>query len=54
MYTYQGYYDFAIRMCLEVVRLLELLSQDSVIVDFAIDSEEYGLFVVDNRLCTRI
>ena len=37
--AYQWYYDFAVRVGLEVVRMLQLLAQDPVIVDLTIDSK---------------
>ncbi len=37
-------------MGLEVVGMLELLAQDSVIVNLAIDGERQGSIVVDERL----
>lgn len=41
-------------MCLEVVRLLEALPEDAVVVDLAIDSESNGLVIVEERLGARI
>jgi hypothetical protein len=37
--AYQWYYDLAIRMCLEFIRDLQLLTQRSVIVYLAIDGK---------------
>ena len=37
-------------MCLEVVRLLEVLAEDSVIVDLAVDGEGDCLVIVDDWL----
>lgn len=45
--TYQRYDDFAIRMCMKVVRLLQVLPQYSVVIDLAIDRQRYRLFIVD-------
>jgi hypothetical protein len=50
LFSYQGNYDFAIRMCLEVVGGLEGLAEDSVVVDFAIDSQRHGIILVQERL----
>jgi hypothetical protein len=52
--SYQWYYDFAVRMCLEVVRNLGLLSQDPVVVDLAIDSERQCSLIISDGLCSRI
>jgi hypothetical protein len=41
-------------VCLEVVRLLEAVAEDAVVVDFAIDSQRDGFLVVDERLGTGI
>jgi hypothetical protein len=46
--------DLAIRVCLEVVWLLEALAEDSVVVDFAIDSQRDSLLLVDERLSARV
>lgn len=40
--------DLAIRMCLEVGRLLEVFPQGSVVVDLSIDSEQ-GLAVIRSQ-----
>lgn len=41
-------------MCLELIRLLQLFSYDLVVVDFAVDSKNYGLVLADERLSSRI
>ena len=41
-------------MCLEVVRVLEALAEDAVVVNLAVDGERDGLLVVDKRLCARV
>ena len=35
--SYQRNDDLAVRVCLEVVRLLERLAEDAVVVNFAVD-----------------
>jgi len=47
---YQRYYDFAIGVGLEVVRMLQLLAQDSMIIDLAIDGERQRSIIIDKRL----
>jgi hypothetical protein len=47
---YQRYYDFAVGVCLEVVWLLQLFPQDSVVVDLAVDGEGDCLVIVDDGL----
>lgn len=37
--SYQWYYDFAVRVGLEVVRVLQLLAQDPMVVDLTVDSK---------------
>jgi hypothetical protein len=37
-------------MCLEVVLLLQPLSQDPVVVDFAVDGQGNGAIIVDEGL----
>ena len=37
-------------MCLEVVRLLQALAEDSVVVDLAVDGQRDGSLIVDKRL----
>jgi len=39
-------------MCLEVVWGLQSLANDTVVIDFAIDSEGKSLVLVGQRLCT--
>ena len=41
-------------MCLEIVRLLQLFPEDSVVVDLAVDSEGDCLVIVDDWLCAGI
>lgn len=41
-------------MGLEVVGLLELLAQDSMVVNFPVDSKRNGAIVVDQGLSTAI
>ena len=48
--SYQWYYDLTIRVSLEVVRCLQRFSNDSVVVDFAIDSKSNTLILVSKRL----
>lgn len=54
MFSYQWYYNFAIGVSLEVVRGLESLSNDSVVVDLAIDSKGNGLITVGKWLSSTI
>ncbi len=48
--SYQWYYDLAIGVSLEVVGFLERFSNDSVVVNLAIDSQGNGLIRVGKRL----
>jgi len=41
-------------MCLERSGVLERLSEVKVVVDFAVDGEDDGLIVVDERLGTGV
>jgi len=41
-------------VCLEVVRLLQALAENTVVVNLAIDRQRHGLLVVDKRLSARI
>lgn len=41
-------------MCLEVVWSFQTLSQDSVVINFAVDCEGKGAIVIDKRLGARI
>ena len=52
--TDKRYDDFAIGMCLEVVRLLQLLPYHSVIVYLPIDRKSEGAFIVDQGLSATI
>jgi predicted Rdx family selenoprotein len=52
--TYQWYYDFTVRGGFVAVRLLQLFSQDSMIVYLAVDGQGYTPIVVDKRLSARI
>jgi hypothetical protein len=58
MFAHQGYYDFTVGVCLEVVWRLELFPQYSVIVYLAVDGQGDGPLIVDNRLragiCSRV
>lgn len=46
--------DLTITVCLEVVRRLEMLAQNSVVVNLAIDSQSNASFIVDQRLCASV
>lgn len=46
--------DFTITVSFEVVGVLEMLPQDSVVVDLAIDGQSDGAFVVDQGLGTAV
>lgn len=50
MFEVQRDDDFTITVGLEVVRGLEMLSQDSVVVDLAIDGQSHCTLIVDQRL----
>jgi hypothetical protein len=52
--TYQRDDDFAIRMRLVVVRGLQGLPNDTVVVDFAIDGQSQGAIIVDQGLGTGV
>jgi hypothetical protein len=52
--SYQWYYDLTIRVSLEVVRCLQRFSNDSVVVDFAIDSKSNALILVGKRLSSTV
>jgi hypothetical protein len=41
-------------MCLEIVRLLQALAEDSVVVDLAIDGQGNSFFFVHERLSARV
>jgi hypothetical protein len=53
-HPYQRNDDLAIRVCLEVVLLLEALAEDTVVVDFAVDGQRDGSLFIDERLSTRV
>lgn len=46
--------NFAIAVRLEVVGGLEMLPQDSVVVDLAVDGQSHGTLIVDQRLGTAV
>jgi hypothetical protein len=50
--SYQRYYDFAVRVCLEVVWVLEALPHQPVVIDLAIDSECNAIIRVGQWLST--
>jgi hypothetical protein len=50
MLSHQWYYDLAVGVSLEVVGVLEPLSDDSVVVDFAVDSKGDALVAVGKWL----
>jgi hypothetical protein len=52
--SYQRYYDFAVRVCLEVVWVLEALPHQPVVVDLAIDSEGNAIIRVGQWLSTAL
>ena len=52
--SYQWDYDFAIGVCLEVIGLLQPLSDQSVVVYLAIDCKRNGLILVGNWLRTTV
>jgi hypothetical protein len=54
IHPYQRNDDLAIRVCLEVVLLLEALAEDTVVVDFAVDGQRDGSLFVDERLSTGV
>lgn len=54
MFFHQRYYDLAIGMCLEVVWVLQSLTNESVIVYFAIDSKSKALIAVGKWLSSGI
>lgn len=51
---YQRDDDFAVRVCLESVWLLEVLADDLVVVDFTVDSQCNAAIIVHQRLCTAV
>lgn len=50
MVSHQRYYDFTVGMSLKMVLVLKPLSNDSVVVDLAIDREGNALIIVGKRL----
>jgi hypothetical protein len=52
--TYQGNDNLAIRLCLEVVWLLQVLSDLTVVVDLAVDGKDDGVIGVGQGLSTRL
>jgi hypothetical protein len=52
--AYQRNDDFAVGCRLEVVGLLEVLSNETVVVDFAVDCEDDGVVGVGQRLGARL
>jgi hypothetical protein len=52
--TYQWYYDFAIRMCVEAIRSLQLFPNNSVVVDFAVDGQGDVAIVAEDGLCAAV
>jgi hypothetical protein len=54
MLSYQWYYNFAVGVSLEVVWGLEGLSNDSMVVDLAIDSQGNSLITVGKWLSSTI
>lgn len=53
-HTHQVHDHLAVGMCLERSGVLERLSEVKVVVDFAVDGEDDGLIVVDERLGTGV
>ena len=45
--TYQVQDDLAVRVGLEFGLALQLLAQDPVVVDFAVDGQKEGFFLID-------
>ena len=52
--AYQGYYDFAIGVRLEWVWLGQLLSENLVVVDLAIDGQSDGPIFAQKGLCSAV
>lgn len=52
--TYQGNDDLTVRVSLEVVLGLQVLAQDTVVVDFAVNGEGEGGVIVDKGLSTGV
>jgi hypothetical protein len=51
---YQRNDNLTIRVCLEVVRLLQALAEDAVVINLAIDSQRDRLVFADKRLSARV
>jgi hypothetical protein len=54
VHPYQRNDDLAVRMCLEVVGVLQALTEDSVVVNFAVDGQRDTLVIVDEWLSARV
>ena len=54
MFEVQRDDDLAVRVCLELVRCLEALAEDTVVVDLAVDGQRDGSLLVDERLSARV
>lgn len=52
--AYQRNDDFAVRVGLEGVRLAQVLAQDLVVVDLAVDGKGNAAILVEQRLGTRV
>lgn len=52
--SHQWYYDLAIGVCFEVVWVRESFTDESVVIDFAIDSEGNALITVGEWLSSRV
>jgi hypothetical protein len=52
--TYQGNDNFAIRVRLEVVLVVEVLANEAVVVDLTVDGEGEGAVIVDEGLGTGV
>ena len=54
VFSHQWYYDLAIGVSLEVVWMLQMFTDKSVVVDFAIDSKGNALIAVREWLSSRV
>lgn len=52
--TYQGNDNFAIRVRLEVVLVVEVLANEAVVVDLTVDGEGEAAVIVDEGLGTGV
>lgn len=52
--THEVHDDFAVGMCLEHCRLLEVFPKQTMVVDLAIDCQDNAAVLVDERLSSRI